>query len=161
MNFGGHLRKEERFPFSPQLPNRLWSPSSLLSTGYRGTFCGSKAVGTWSYITLPNTSLWLLFIRRITFSFLNFMFLNSEAQIRRYHSIIFLEWLKEITENLMHGSRCSYWDSNRIPPEHKCIAIPLQKLARPYSISVKEHTDFDVKNWKLFLHLGLCRHVKL
>jgi hypothetical protein len=31
--------------FSPQRPDRLWSPPSLLSYGYREIFCGGKAAG--------------------------------------------------------------------------------------------------------------------
>jgi hypothetical protein len=30
---------------SPQRPDRLWSPPSLLSDGYRGHFTGCKAAG--------------------------------------------------------------------------------------------------------------------
>jgi hypothetical protein len=42
------LKCQEIFASSP-LPDRLWSPASIVSSGYRSLFPGGKAVGTWSW----------------------------------------------------------------------------------------------------------------
>jgi hypothetical protein len=42
---GGRVPVGSRIFSSPCRPDRLWGPSNLLSTGYRGSFPGSKAAG--------------------------------------------------------------------------------------------------------------------
>jgi hypothetical protein len=39
---------------SPRRPDRFWSPPSLLSNGYRGSFPGGKAAGVWSWSLISN-----------------------------------------------------------------------------------------------------------
>jgi hypothetical protein len=42
-----------KFFSSPQCPERLWGPRSLLSKGIRGSFPESKAAGAWSWPLTP------------------------------------------------------------------------------------------------------------
>jgi hypothetical protein len=46
---GSITRMGREFFSSPQRPNRLWVPFSLLSNVYRLLFSGSKAAGAWSW----------------------------------------------------------------------------------------------------------------
>jgi hypothetical protein len=43
-----------KFLFSPRRPHRVWAPPSLLSNGYRGSFPGGKAAGSWSWPLTSN-----------------------------------------------------------------------------------------------------------
>jgi hypothetical protein len=53
-NRGSILDRVKRFLSSPQRPDRLWRPPSLLSSGYQGLFPRGKAPGQWSW---PLTSI--------------------------------------------------------------------------------------------------------
>jgi len=46
---GSILGRGCEFFSSPQRPDRLWSPPSLLPNGYRCSFPGDKAAGLWSW----------------------------------------------------------------------------------------------------------------
>jgi hypothetical protein len=97
----GSVAGNARFFSSPQLPNRLWCPPSLLANGYRGLFPWGKAVSAcsrplistycrgqerWSYTSTPPHmsswhSAWLFkHIKNVTFIIfreLNFEFIIS------------------------------------------------------------------------------------
>jgi hypothetical protein len=45
---GFDSRQGKRFFITPQCPDRLWCPPSLLQSGYRELYQGRKATGSWS-----------------------------------------------------------------------------------------------------------------
>jgi hypothetical protein len=49
LDYPGSIPEGVRFFSSPRRPDRLWDPSSLLSSGYRGSFPGGKAAEAWRW----------------------------------------------------------------------------------------------------------------
>jgi hypothetical protein len=52
----GSIPSSARFFSSPQIPNRLWGPPSLLSNGYRGLFSRGRGVKLTTHLHLAPRS---------------------------------------------------------------------------------------------------------